>query len=58
MLASEFDTHPEFQGLGYWDEHPDHPVGDWQSEVEADDTRLGYWDWVLVQMDQAENDDD
>ena len=32
--------------FGYWGEHPDHPVSDWQAEVSNDETRLGYWYWV------------
>ncbi len=31
-----------------WGEHPDFPVEDWQQEVAADDTRKGYWEWVLI----------
>jgi hypothetical protein len=32
--------------LSHWDEHPNYAVSDWQYEVAADDTRLGYWEWV------------
>lgn len=31
---------------GYWGEHPQYPVGDWQLEVANDDTRQGYWEWL------------
>lgn len=31
---------------GYWDEHPDNPVKDWQYEIANGDTRCGYWEWV------------
>lgn len=40
-----------------WDEHPDFPVSDWQAEVADDDTRAGYWDWVLSQKESRENDE-
>lgn len=35
---------------GYWGEHPDHPVEDWQYEVRNGDTRLGYWQWVAARI--------
>lgn len=53
MKASKFHETSEFSGWDYWDAHPDHPLEDWQSEVANDDTRLGYWDWVLDQTEQA-----
>jgi hypothetical protein len=31
---------------GHWGRHPVHAVSDWKQEVEADNTRLGYWEWV------------
>lgn len=34
-----------------WGSDPDHPVEQWQYEVENDDTRLGYWDWVAGQQE-------
>lgn len=35
-------------GVDYWTaEDPDYPVEDWQYQVNNNDTRLGYWDWVL-----------
>jgi len=33
---------------GYWGEHPDAPISDWQFEVANNDTRVGYWDWVIA----------
>jgi hypothetical protein len=30
---------------GYWGEHPEHSIKDWQYEVRNEDTRLGYWQW-------------
>lgn len=32
----------------YWGEHPEYPLADWQYEVENDDTRLSYWQWVAM----------
>ena len=31
----------------HWDDHPDYPVEDWQSEVANGDTRQSYRDWLL-----------
>lgn len=30
----------------YWADDPDHDIEDWKSEVQNNETRLGYWDWV------------
>ena len=32
-----------------WDEDPTHSIADWKYQVDNDDTRLGYWDWVEAQ---------
>jgi hypothetical protein len=37
--------------FGYWGEHPDHPVSDWQSEVANRDTRRSYWAWVAARIE-------
>lgn len=29
-----------------WDEDSNHPREDWKAEVVADETLMGYWDWV------------
>lgn len=39
---------------GIWGSHPDYSVSDWQYEVENDDTRLGYWEWVESKVEQAD----
>lgn len=39
------------QGDKYWHaEHPDFSFEDWQIEVANNDTRLGYWQWVMAQI--------
>ncbi len=35
---------------GHWKQHPGYPVEDWKLEVENDDTRLGYWEWVEARL--------
>jgi len=32
-------------------EHHDHPRDEWRDEVRKGDTQLGYWDWVLRQVE-------
>lgn len=34
-----------------WAEHPCAPLEDWKFEVQNDDTRLGYWEWVDALLD-------
>lgn len=36
---------------GLWREHEKYPLSDWQAMVANDDTRLGYWDWVVTQIE-------
>lgn len=38
---------------GKWGEHPDYPVTDWQGDVSASNTRLGYWDWVVSALEES-----
>jgi hypothetical protein len=38
---------------GVWGEHPDYPISDWKYEVANDDTRQGYWGWVLHQIENS-----
>jgi len=37
----------------HWKEQPGHPVEDWQAEVAARDTALGYSDWCDVRRTYA-----
>lgn len=34
-----------------WASDEEFPVSDWQAEVAANNTRLGYWDWVEHQRE-------
>lgn len=43
---------------GLWGSHTDHPVSDWQHEVSNHDTIIGYWDWVVNQIEQAKEEAD
>ncbi|MCK0441260.1 hypothetical protein MUG78_17820 [Gordonia alkaliphila] len=38
---------------GQWREHRDWPVESWQYEVANGDTRQGYWEWVLKNIEEA-----
>ena len=35
---------------GYWSEYPRYTVRYWQRQVANHETRLGYWEWVAVQL--------
>ncbi len=39
----------------YWSEDMDYPLVDWKYEVQNDDTRLGYWEWVAGKREEAEH---
>jgi hypothetical protein len=43
---------------GGWGEHPDHTMKAWREEVANEDTRLGYWNWVGVQLMLADDNED
>lgn len=38
-----------------WGEHPTYSMVEWQDEVAGEGTRLGYWDWVLHRLEQADD---
>ena len=40
--------------FGHWGDHPVHPVSEWKQEVQADNTRLGYWQWVATLLEVEE----
>lgn len=52
---------PEELRAKYQDEpkgHPRFPKEDWQYEVSNDDTCLGYWEWVMHQVEAWQPEDD
>lgn len=32
----------------HWGEFPGYPISDWVAAVQAEHTRLGYWDWISI----------
>jgi hypothetical protein len=43
--------------FGHWGDNPVHSVSEWKQEVQADNTRIGYWEWVATLLeaeDQSE----
>lgn len=40
--------------FGHWGDNPVHSVSEWKQEVQADNTRLGYWEWVATLMEGEE----
>jgi hypothetical protein len=43
---------------GYWEEHPEFSLEDWQDEVLSESTRQGYWPWVEAQIELWEPEED
>ena len=39
----------------YWGSDNQFPVEDWKYEVENNDTRLGYHEWLTVKREQEED---
>ena len=37
----------------YAPEHPEHTRGDWIEEVAANNTIIGYWEWLLHKLEEA-----
>jgi hypothetical protein len=60
-LLIELNHRPEALDLadkrGFWSDHPELESGrgisveDWVCEVGSGNTRLGYWDWVVSQLE-------
>lgn len=49
-MGQQITTAEDFrQKYGHWGEHPSYPVADWIADVYADNTRLGYWEWIEAQ---------
>ena len=61
QLLTELNHRPEALDLadkhGFWSDHPELESGrsisedDWISEAVSGNTRLGYWDWVVSQLE-------
>ena len=47
QLSQRYD-----EGLN-WGEHPMFSTDEWRGEVALGNTRTGYWDWVVMQIDDA-----
>jgi hypothetical protein len=39
---------------GVWGEHDLFPASDWSMDVQDEGTRIGYWDWVVDQIEAQE----
>lgn len=40
--------------FGYWKEDENNDLDQWRYEVEHNQTRQGYWEWVFLQKDIKE----
>ena len=43
---------------GWWREHPAWPLAKWCDEVVNDETRMGYWAWVVARIAEEGGQDD
>jgi hypothetical protein len=41
-----------------WGEHPDHRMDVWEADVHCRNTRVGYWDWVVVKLKLTDDESD
>lgn len=49
-MAEDISRDPDFD---YWGEDPTWSLEDWRYEVNNNDTRQGYWEWVATQKEAA-----
>jgi hypothetical protein len=56
MVAKIITAKTLRKALGPWGSDPEHPVSDWKNEVQNDETRLSYFDWVIDRKEQDDND--
>lgn len=42
------------EAFGMWGEHDGFPVSDWVLDVRDEGTRIGYWEWVVDQVEARE----
>lgn len=43
-----------YDGGAQWGFHPQHAFSQWQDEVIAANTRIGYWEWVAARIQAGE----
>lgn len=53
----DFGSTPDQLEAKYRTEHPSHTREDWALEVQNHDTKLGYWEWVMHQVEMRFYDD-
>lgn len=53
QLRAKYDGLAQDGGCG---EHPDHPMKEWQAELNCKNSCVGYWDWVVLKL-KADKDD-
>lgn len=55
---SEEELAELYDELEGWGDHPTYKMIDWRNAVIDDETRLGYWAWVVSMIEQEENNGD
>ena len=56
QLQEQYDAIAKIKKADLWGEYPYFLRTDWRDEVAAQDTHLGYWDWVIHQLESAHDD--
>ncbi len=56
LKALDTSSGLESEHGGTWEEHEKFPPADWRMDVSNGDTRLGYWAWVVSQIEATEDD--
>ena len=51
--ATNFNTELAHLEMIHAPEHPEHTRGDWIEEVAANNTIIGYWEWLLHKLEEA-----
>ena len=49
---NRLDEHELREKYDYWGSHPACPVQGWRHEVGEDNTRQGYWAWVVGDLER------
>ena len=57
LTAAELQEKYDYPS-GRWGNHPDYPMEAWGESAADLSTRLGYWDWVVAQLEQNDDDDE
>jgi hypothetical protein len=55
MPDKELSAEELAEKYGEWNSHPTHSATDWQQEVNENNTRRSYWEWVAAQIEEEDD---